>query len=243
MSYLGDSLKIIFIDETSKTKNNKCFLCLCGLIVDSSEVINLENELRLFKKKYGYENFKDFREPYNKEIKLKQTNEIKNILIKYDVNIISSVIQENSLNTIRLNNKNNSEAFQRYYDLVFILERFSFHLNRRKKTGFVIFDSLDNKIENTIEILFYEQITSSKKFKNIFSSILFSKDDYSNILQISDLIGVSLNNAIYNSIKKFSKINVDELPNFNPYLGIYWDLFEINKRTNSVEGWGLKVWQ
>lgn len=243
MSYSGDSLKIIFIDETTKTKNNKCFLCLCGLIVDSSEVINLETELRLFKKKYGYENFKDFREPFDRNIKLKQTKEIKNILTKYDVNIISSVIQENSLNTIRLNNKNNSEAVQRYFDLLFILERFSFHLNRRKKTGLVIFDSLDHKIENTIEELFYEEIISSKKLKNIFSSILFSKDEYSNILQISDLIGVSLNNAIYNSIKKFSKINVDELPNFNHYLEIYWDLFEINKRTSSVEGWGLKVWQ
>ena len=238
----SEKLKIIFIEETSKTKNNKCFLCLCGVIVDSSEVISLENELQKFKEKFNYSDFKDFRKPDNQSIKLRRTEYLKKILDKYNVNIISSVIQENSLNNIKIKYKQDFEGHQRYYDLRFILERFSFHLKRRNQTGLVIFDSLDNKIKNTMENLFYKDIISSNQLNNIFPSILFSKDEYSNILQISDLIGVSLNNAIYNSIKNYSKNNVDELPNFNPYLKIYWDLFAWTNRTNSVKGWGLKVW-
>ena len=235
-------MKIMFVDETSKTRDNKCFLCLCGVIVDASNVTKLERELQKFKKENNFSNFKDFRNPNNMEFKLKLTQEINKILQKNEVCIISSVLLEDSLNTIKLNNRNNFEALQRFNDLYFILERFSFHLNRRSKTGMIIFDSLDKTIEKNMGKLFFEEISKSKKFKNIFSSLLFSKDEYSNILQISDLIGVSLNSALYKSMKKYKRIRVDELPLFNHYLNIYWNLFEINKNTNSVEGWGLKVW-
>lgn len=235
-------MKIMFVDETSKTKDNKCFLCLCGVIVDASNVAKLESELQKFKKENDFINFKDFRNPDNMEVKLKLTQEINKILQKNEVNIISSVILEDSLKTIKLNNRNNFEALQRFHDLYFILERFSFHLNRRSKTGMIIFDSLDKKIEKNMGKLFFEEISKSNKFRNIFSSLLFSKDEYINILQIADLIGVSLNSALYKSMKKYKRIKVDELPQFNPYLDIYWNLFEINKNTNSVGGWGLKVW-
>lgn len=140
-------MKIMFVDETSKTKDNKCFLCLCGLIVDASKVTKLERELQKFKKENDFINFKDFRNPDNMEVKLKLTQKINKILQKNEVCIISSVLLEDSLNTIKLNNRNNFEALQRFNDLYFILERFSFHLNRRSKTGMIIFDSLDKKIE------------------------------------------------------------------------------------------------
>ena len=123
--------------------------------------------------------------------------------------------------------------------LSFIIERFIFHNNRRNEEGMVIFDSLDKNIENEMNNSFFLE---NKDKSNIFHSILFSKDEYTNILQMSDLIGVGLNSAIYKSLNKYGYVNIDELPNFNPYLKIYWPLFEKNTNNNSVEGWGIKVW-
>lgn len=82
----------------------------------------------------------------------------------------------------------------------------------------------------------------SKNLPRIFPSLLFSNDEYSNILQIVDLIGVSLNSALFNQLNKNPTINVNNLPNYNKYLEIYWPLFEFNPRNGSVNGWGLKIW-
>lgn len=237
---MGVKLKFIFIDETSKTKDNKCFLCLCGVVVDSKNVTKLESEIQMFKNKYCFENLKDFRKPENEKEKINKTKELVEILKNNEVVIISSVMLKNSLNTIKNNNRENFEALQRFNDLEFIIERFYFHLNRRRKTGIMIFDSVDNKIKNEMEDLFFNEV--SKRFKNIFPSLLFSKDEYSNILQVSDLIGVSLNSALYTSLKNHQYINVDQLPTYNPYLNEYWQLFEVNKDNQLVKGWGLKVW-
>lgn len=233
-------MKIIFIDETSKEKESKCFLCLCGIVVDASYVTKLEHDLEKFKKKYKFNNLKDFRKPDKIETKLQKSEELFNILKKYEVNIISAVILKDSLKKIKICSRDNFESDQRIAVLNFILERFYFHVNRRNQSGLVIFDSLDNKIENRIQKMFFKRV--SKNFKKIFPSLLFSKDEYSNIIQVSDLIAASLNSALYNSLKEEKMIEVSNLFNFNSYLKIYWNLFERNNKNNSVEGWGIKLW-
>lgn len=106
-----DKLEIMFIDETSRTPKNKLFLCLCGMIVDSGDVIKIEKRIKFFKKRYGFKNLKDFRK-YNGPKKLDITEELFQILNSFNVKIISAVIFESSLDTIH-NNSKYIEADQR----------------------------------------------------------------------------------------------------------------------------------
>lgn len=235
------------IDETGRReRNSQFFFCLCGIIVDKSNLISLNNDILDFKGIYGIENLKDLRTT-DQTRKLSSTNELFNLLHSSEVDIVCTIIGNVTLKDIYNTYIGiNQEVMARYNALIFLIERFYFHLNRRNKKGLIIFDSLERKMENELRKKCYYFI--HKHFKHvIYPSILFCEDEYSEILQIADLIGLSLNNAIYRSIDCESEhplrnLNVEDLPTKNQYLETYWPLFEKNPNTGRVEGWGVKVW-
>lgn len=81
----------------------------------------------------------------------------------------------------------------------------------------------------------------TSKFNNIYPALFFVRDEYSNSIQVADLINTSLNSALHNYLKENGEININELPNYNNYLNIYWNLFEKNPNNGKIEGWGLKL--
>ena len=141
-----------------------------------------------------------------------------------------------------------------YYGAIcFILERFFIHLNKEKKYGIIIHDDIDQKTEKRLKRKVYNFISKekftckvvSKPFiDRIYPDVFFSDDIYSNILQASDLIAVSLNSAIWKNwnSKKGLAFNVENLPEHNEYLEEYWKLFA-KDRKDRVNGWGIKVWR
>src|SRR3989338_7250132 len=118
-------MKFLFIDESSKQQNkNKYFFALTGLMIGKDKLINLENELRALKIKYGMKNLKALRGAMLKDEKLSCTSKIIEILKKNQVQILSSVLGRVALKDTE--NINNS-----YFGaLTFLIERFFLHLRR-----------------------------------------------------------------------------------------------------------------
>lgn len=234
------TLKIMFIDE-SKSKDNKEYLCLCGIIVDYKNLNSLESQINKFKIKNNYSNLKDFRKPEDINKKIKLTKDLKSILEENEIKIISTILPKDILEKIKQDNRNNFESEERMQSLFFILERYFYHINRISKdsSGIVIFDSLDKRIKKQMRDGFYNEIKTN--FKNIYPSLFFVNDEYSNIMQVTDLITVSLNSSIHECLKEENSVIINELPCYNEYLNEYWDLFEYNPKNNDVEGWGIKI--
>lgn len=239
-----------------KGKSSDDFLCICGIIVDSSNLINLNNDIAKFKTECGFENLKEFRSrkiPTKSKIGL--TSDLFEVLEANDAKVISVILGEPTLKRIRDKYKrHHKEVRTRFAALTFLVERFYLHLKRTKQTGQVVSDSLNPKVQSLLQDVYYDYITKSKFqmyfregdiYKDvILPSISFTKDEHSDILQCSDLIAYSLNGAIsrtLNEIESVYKLNVENLEDKNPFISIYWALFEKDYSGN-VKGWGIKLW-
>jgi len=247
-------MKFLFVDETMKGIYSNSFLCICGLIVDQSNLIGLNNSISEFKGNYGFKNLKELR-TVDKKLKIKFTGDLFEILNSNDVNVISAILGDPTLQRIEENYEGPlKEAKKRFNALSFLLERFYLHLRRKDKQGKVISDSLDPRIERKMQNLFHDYISNNRfempfrqgdNFKNvIFPSISFSNDEHIDILQCSDLIAYSLNGAItrcLNEKKSIYKLNVEDLEEKNQFIQIYWPLFEKDNR-GRISGWGIKLW-
>ena len=75
----------------------------------------------------------------------------------------------------------------------------------------------------------------------IFPAVLFSKDDYNNILQASDLIANCLMSAVWHYRKNEKIIEIERIIEKNQFLKIYWPLF-VKNSSGKVSGWGIKIW-
>ncbi len=120
--------------------------------------------------------------------------------------------------------------------------------------GIIICDSFHSKREKLIDQQISEwmknsQVTMGSKSKgyirdNIYPALLFKRDEHSNILQVTDLICTSIQNALKEFDKSNPSVSIKEnedlLSELNPYLEAYWTLFE--KGYGSVSGWGIKTW-
>jgi len=243
-------MKLIFIDESKKQENskNKFFLIQLGLVIDKDNLQKVEKEIEGLKQKWRIENLKKIREPpYTKETKLKFTRELSNILESNNVKVISSVLGDIALRNIRKIENSYFEAIK------FVLERFFINLNKEGKSGIIIHDEVDKETENELKEKVYNLI-SKEEFKcrivskpyidRIYPALMFSNDKHSNILQTSDLIALSLHNAIWknwNNIKK-PFFDSNKLPENNEFLKLYWNLF-MKDPNGSVDGWGIKFWR
>lgn len=240
-------MKFIFIDESEKQrKKNRYFFILCGLIIDERGIFGIEEIVRNLKENYNLKNLKDLKSrKIEKQNKLKISENISNLLKENRSVILSTILGSITLQEIK--NVENS-----YFNaLTFMIERFFLRLKKEDGKGMIIHDSIEKNVEGSLRKKLYKFITSEELLmgtksmgrfiSRIYPSILFSNDEYSEILQVTDLIATSLNSAVWNCLEKTSKLSTEQLPEYNIYLKIYWPLFDRNPR-GKVDGWGIKVW-
>lgn len=253
-------MKLLFIDESEKARDRSLsekirdekFFVLCGLIINADSIICIENEVKELKDKYGLTNLKDLRS-MNKNDKRKSEilEGISTILDESKSRILSTILGSDALRDYKKAIDNHFGAF------TFMCERFHFVLLKNKEKG-IIHDSLGSlekdlrdKIHDFIttephRYISYNGIEDLGRYRDdIYPSILFTEDEYSEIIQIADLISNSLRNAT----KKFlqekkslpNKDDIEQLYNYNYILKRYWSFFD-KSREGKVNGWGIKVW-
>lgn len=242
-------MEILFIDESEVNKkySKECFI-LVGAAVSDENLLKLENEIREIKEKNNLSNLKDLRT--TKRIKTSKkidiTKEISNILKKSKV----------SLRAIILGSLENKYEKNYFGAITFIIERFYLRIKRNNNLGLIICDSLPNKIKKMVlketseylkecSIIIWGR-SKGKISERIYPTLFFQDDEYSNILQMVDLICTSLQCAVREFNKSNPEFSIkdseDLLKDFSPYIEYYWNLFEKNPRDNSVSGWGIKTW-
>lgn len=239
-------MKFLFLDESDKQENGKRkFFLISGLFVDSSNLLILNKTLEEYRVANGFKNLKDLRK--NKKIfqeeKLKETKNIFQILEKFEVKVLTAILGETTMSTI--------SDFESAYNgaLNFLVERFCLQI--RPDMGMIFFDKMAGPIQKNIEQKFYETIQKDQlvmfgdKLGDysdfIYPAISFISDEYSAILQVSDLISTSFNFAIANSLMKNDAIFIGDLKNLSPYLKIYWPLV-VKSKQGKHNGWGVKLW-
>jgi len=241
-------MEFIFIDESEYNKKEKKeWFILCGVMINAENVLETEELIRELKDKHKINSLKELRigKKFDSGEKLKITLEIVDILEKYNVCVTSIIFGDL-----------NKEYYQNYFSaLTFIMERFYLKVRRNNEKGMIICDSIDKSLavkvsDVTREYLINNEVSirgkSKGKIRNkIYPSILFLKDEHSELLQITDLICSSLQFSLWGFSKKNPtlsiKNNEDSLLEFSQYLKAYWKLFEtdINQK---VSGWGIKTW-
>jgi hypothetical protein len=251
-------MKIMFIDESKKQDSGKIkeAFILLGLMIDSKKIIEIETEIDEIKERYGIQKIEDIRKIKEKEARLALTVEIRDKLLEKDCRILSSIYGEVALS----NYKKIEEVYPDCFD--FILERFFMNLNMKspKEDGLIIHDEFGKpygqsfiresykKIKNESFSPCWTKIKTPYK-ERIYPQIFFGKDDYSNLLQLSDIIVSSLNFA-YRKLKEgveYEKLGslkskLEELREQNDYLNLYWDLFVKNPKNGEASNYGIKLW-
>lgn len=243
-------MKIVFVDETDRQADatHRTFFCICGLIVDDSKVISLTAALETIKAKYGLANLKDCRKNgLDESTRIAITSEIFACLNDNGAKIIGVILGDFSLSA-----KLPKEDI--YMGAIsFLIERVVLSLIKEGGNGVVVFDSMEKSLEKELRKRFYDYVNTGviqMTWKaepegaikdHILSTLMFSDDDQSPLIQAVDLVAVSLNSAIANTYSPKKPIVVNDLPNANKFLKIYWPLF-VRDSKGKVEGWGIKVW-
>ena len=246
-------MKFMFVDESERNrKKTKNYFLLLGLIVDKENILNLELEINDFKKKHDMKSLKELRSgKFNKDSRLECTHQLMKLL-KTNHAKASSII----LGPFSIRRKKLQETYLEGLD--FLIERFYYGLKRENKIGLIVSDSLPKKTEKNLKLnirqLIYEREmfmfgkSKGKCCERIHPTPLFIEDEYSNILQMTDLLCTSLQNAVWTYVEKNQdyellklKKNEDELINYGEYLHLYWDIIERNSQ-GKASGWGIKIW-
>lgn len=240
-------MKFIFMDESEKQrKKNKYFFVLCGLIIDEENLFLIEEKVKNLKTNYNLVNLKELKsEKIEKQIKLKISEEIFNLLSENKSVVLSTILGSITLQDIK-NIENNY-----FTALTFMIERFFLRLIKEKEKGMIIHDSIEKKAENALRKKLHKFITSEellmgiksrgKFISSIYPSVFFSNDEHCEILQITDLIATALSSAVWKCFENTSNISTEQLPEYNNYLRIYWPLFDRSSE-GKVDGWGIKIW-
>jgi len=241
-------MQILFADETDKQEGaeKRLFFCISSLAVEKEKLLTLSKNLEEIKTKHNLSNLKNSRKTALSESKrLEITKEIFQTLYDNDVKARAIVIGSFTLS------RPISPEDLYFGALDFLVERWYMTLKKKNKIGFVIFDTVDRKLENSLRKKFYnyisegecKYITKSYGFYRecIYPTLLFSDDNHSLLLQAADLIGTSLNSAIVNTLKKITYIDIQNLPEENKFLKIYWPLF-MRSPSGKISGWGIKIW-
>lgn len=242
-------MEFLFIDESQHNKKeNRLYFVQLGMIVNEKKLLYLESEIGKFKEKCKIKNLKELKKEFSKEKRLKLSKELFKIAQKNNIQIISIILGNISIR------EKLSEVY--FGGLTFILERFFLELKQNNKEGVVFCDSFHEKFEKELKIKINRYLNKSgvilfgeskgKYIERIYPSILFLDDNYSNIMQLADILCSSLQRGVYNFIKEKRKMgllqgNEDLLKDCCDYLNIYWDLF-IKGYGGNVSGWGIKTW-
>jgi len=241
-------MRTFFIDETERQKqtSGNYQFSLCGLIVDNENIVKLSNEIENIKTKYKISNLKESRKSgWDEPRRIAITEELITVLAANGATVRASILGEIALRDVREISENYFGAF------VFLLERFFITLAMEDDFGMIIFDSMNETLQSKLRKELFDFISkeelimrgaSKGSFKDrIFPAVLFSKDEYNNILQASDLIANCLVSAVWHYRKSEAIFDVERITDKNPFLKIYWPLFVKNSSGN-VNGWGIKIW-
>jgi len=246
-------MKSIFIDESKyDTIDQYPLFVVCGLVLEANKYYRIDSELQKIKREFNVENLKELRGNRSQDEKIKSTKMINKILHNYEVEILSAVLGVNYLNFKPVEHENYNLA------LKLLIERFYLHLKKRKERGLIHFDTIDRTNmrsirEETKKLCMEPHMIVSYKygliFENNFSDcieeyVIFVDDNLSTIIQVADLVASCLHDAFRKLYIKFDRVNdLNDLPKYNNYLKIYWDLFEKNQDTDDVTGYGIKLWR
>lgn len=243
-------MKMLFVDETDRQESarTRTFFCLCGLVLNEEHIIAASNELESIKIKYGLDNLKDSRKTgLSEKTRLDLTQEVFDVLAKHEAQVIGIVLGETSM-SYKLPKE------EMYMGAIsFLMERFTIPLIKEGQIGSVVCDSLDSRTQRAIREKFHEFVRKENVqmawdakpmgayHDHVLPTLLFTDDEQSVLVQAVDLVATSLNSAIVNTTKGGKPIVVNDLPNGNKFLSIYWPLF-VRSRAGKVEGWGIKNW-
>jgi hypothetical protein len=230
-----------------------------GSIVNIKNLFNTENELKETATEYGIKTLKDLRDTSNlrKEVKVKATDKLASIMEKYEIQVISCILSYRNFKISGSKNENPiiSPQLEKDYEeaLTFLVERFYLFLKRNQLNGIIIFDEFKGKKDFEKSVYNFlsgkksliEYLPTSKRDYSgvIYPSILWANDQYSAILQLTDLVLSSLHGAYrkYLIEKDVIPDNLEELQNYNIYLKKYFKFFQRSK-DGKVDGWGIKLW-
>jgi hypothetical protein len=239
-------MELLFIDESEQVKkDNKSHFVLLGTIVSSENLIPLERCLFKIKEKLKLENLKELRtsRKFTKEDRVKYSQELYDCLEDFNVTLLSSIIGTYSMN--------NASKTDNYYEaMTFIIERFYFYLHDRKKQGIIILDSNCEETTKQIRKRVYDYVLNEEKRegkirKRIYGPIFFCEDEFSHVIQLSDLAVAGLQRATWEMLNTLEdsnniKNNEDKLVNYSIFLKMYWKYFM--KYKEKVSGSGIKYW-
>lgn len=239
-------MRILFADETEREAGSKkAFFCICSIDVEEEVVPLINFELDSVASRYGLKNLKESRKlglPETRRLEI--TKEIIDILSSHSVRVRASVMGNYTIT--------HSSREQLYLSaLSFLVERWCFTLQRKSISGMVLFDTVGGKLESKIRKLFYQYIREASLTlraehqcflrEHLYPNIMFCDDDHTPLIQVADLIGTSLNDAIVKARKEDSSFTIASLPTKNKFLALYWPLF-MRSPSNQITGWGIKFW-
>jgi len=237
-----------FVDESENRKSDY-YLILLGVLVDSNSLFEISFEIEDLKEKFGLKNLKELRntQRFKQNDKLSATEQLANILRKYDVRFISVIEFPSSIKT----DSYNYVRKKLYYDAAYRLsERTTLYARRKNKKWILVADTLKYKedVFRSIKEKIKKDIREEGETFNLkikyylFETPFFVEDELCNFIQVADLVALSLNHALRNYLKeKAYPINIEILDEFSPYLSHYWPLFDKNSH-EKVDGWGVKIW-
>lgn len=236
----------MFIDESERVdKNNKSHFVLLGTIVSSEKLIPLERCLFKIRDKHKLSNLKELRisRKISRDKKIEYSTELYECLSDFNITLISSIIGTYSMNRY-------SKIDNYFKALTFVIERFYFYLHKRNKTGMIILDSNCKEITKPIRKKLYEYVLTEEKKegkirKKIYGPIFFCEDEFSHVIQLSDLCVAGLQSAAWGMLGNLKNSNdlkgkEEELVKYSDFLQMYWKYFmEYNGK---VSGSGIKYW-
>lgn len=247
-------MKLMFIDESKKQGrgDSKEAFVMAGVVIDSKNLFNLEEDISELKLRYGINNIEDIRKIEERDARLAFTAELREILLKNKCYILSAIYGEVALN----NFKKIEEVYPACF--YFLLERFFINLNIEDEEGIIFHDEFGKPYGRSFIQSSYNEINTGefscswnkKKTpfkKRIHTQVFFGNDNYSNVFQVADVIATTINNSyikLKNSLGNIFMVkqNISLLREENDYLKIYWDIFAKNKKTSDPSGYGVKIW-
>lgn len=243
-------MKIVFIDESgqpggynfetnSLTKNSSEYFTLGSFMIDSDDLLKLENTIRDIKIKYGLKPNQEVKwsMSYSKlGLTCEEFYNLKSDIISVISNYKNSVIaismdKENSYKKPHISNNNDLYATA----LHLLMERVCMNLNNEKDTPVMFFtdsrkNDRNNKLDKELQISYLRAKYMGTKFvhfPNFSESIVFIDSEYCIGIQLADFCAGIVHKKITN----------------NEDIGFSLLSPAIREHNNEIDGYGIKIYK
>ena len=248
-------MKFMFVDESEDKKLGVNYLVVGGVLVDGNALFGLSSQINDLKNEFDIKNLKEMRntKKFSSNEKLKFTGELSHLLRDYKVKSINIVEVPNRT---KIYNKGDVIKNKLYSHAISLLsERVTLNAYRNEYKWALVADTLIARREvlTGIKELISQVIRDQKAYSihigdYMFETPFFVEDNFSNFIQVADLIVLSINHAIRSYVTKNSlehlyenKISAENLKGNSPYLDTYWQLMD-HSPNGKVDAWGIKFW-